>query len=159
MEIEVVRSLFDGYRQWLADHRDPAPEAQGRGAEGLTLVDGLIARLPGAYAAPRGDVLLWIEKGRPVVCGALRELEPRVGELKRISVDPPYRGEGFGAVFVKAMVARARTLGYRALRVDTLASMSAAIKFYGDAGFRPIPAFWPHPVAVARFFELTLDRS
>lgn len=34
--------------------------------------------------------------------------------------------------------------------------MRAAIEFYQEAGFRPIPAYWPNPVAGALFFEKTL---
>lgn len=155
-EIDAVRPLFAAYRRWLAEHRDSAPEAYPRVSEGLALVDGLLASLPGPYAPPRGDVLLWKVAGRIVACGALRELAPHVGEIRRIAVDAPYRGKPFGAIFVRALVDRARTLGFDRLRVDTLASMSAAIEFYQEAGFRPIPAFWAHPAAGARFFERAL---
>ena len=73
------------------------------------------------------------------------ELEPNVGEIKRIYVRPDYRGKGFGHPFVRALIDRARHLGYERLRVDTLPTMQAAIEFYQELGFRPITAFWPHP--------------
>jgi carbonic anhydrase len=47
-------------------------------------------------------------------------------------------------------------LGYERVRVDTLPSMAAAIEFYQEMGFTPIPAYWPHPVTGAYFFELRL---
>lgn len=120
------------------------------------MVDSLIESLPGAYTPPRGDVLLWISEGVPVASGALRALEPQVGEIRRISVEPAYRGKEFGAVFVRDLIDRARTLGFRKIRADALASMTAAIEFYQEAGFRRIPAFWPHPAAGALFFERSL---
>ncbi len=120
---------------------------------GLGLVDRLISELPGAYGPPRGSVLLWFEDDRVVACGALRELEPKVGEIKRIYVRSDYRGKEFGHPFVRALLDRASRLGYDRLRVDTLPTMYAAIEFYQELGFRPIPAFWPHPVAGALFFE------
>lgn len=157
-DLEVVRDLFRSYRAWLADHRDADPADPASAEAGLALVDGLLNGLPGVYGPPRGDVLLWKEGDRVVACGALREIAPGVGELKRISVVPEYRGGEFGALFVATLIERARTLGYSVLRADTLPSMSAAIEFYGEAGFRPIPAYWPHPASGALFFERSLER-
>lgn len=155
-DLDTVRRLFQEYRQWLADHREASASARSRADAGLSIVDGLIAGLPGAYGPPRGEVLLWFEGDNLVACGALRELEPGVGEIKRISVRADHRGKGFGPRFVRALIDRARELKYRRLRVDTLSTMSAAIEFYQELGFRPIPAFWPHPAAGALFFELEI---
>lgn len=155
-DLDTIRRLFQDYRQWLADHRDATPSGQSRAKEGLALVDELIAGLPGTYGPPRGEVLLWFEGASVVACGTLRELEPAVGEIKRIYVRADHRGKGFGPRFVRALIDRARELNYQRLRVDTLASMSAAIEFYQELGFRPIPAFWPHPAAGALFFELRI---
>lgn len=155
-ELEQVRTLFREYRAWVEDHQDTEASAKPRVRSGLALLDDLTAGLPGAYGPPRGDVLLWHEGENLVACGALREIEPTVGELKRIYVRADYRGPVFGPVFVRAMVERGRALGYERLKVDTLASMSAAIDFYKEMGFRPTSAFWPHPAAGALFFERRL---
>ena len=152
-DLDAVRRLFQEYREWLADHQDSAAASKSRVKSGLVLVDRLIAELPGVYGPPRGDVLLWFEDDSVVACGALRELEPKVGEIRRIYVRPDYRGKAFGHPFARALIDRARELGYEKLRVDTLPTMRAAIEFYQELGFRPIPAFWPHPVANALFFE------
>ena len=152
-DLPRVRPLFEAYRQWLSEHGDPDPGARPRVEAGLASVDALVRALPGAYGPPRGDVLLWFLRDEIVACGALREVEPGVGELRRISVAPDYRGTEFGRPFVRALLARARELGYDRLRVDTLPTMRAAIEFYQEAGFTPIPAYWPHPVAGALFFE------
>lgn len=152
-DLDTVRRLFREYRQWLADHQDSSPHAEPKVRSGLALVDHLIAELPGAYGPPRGEILLWFGDGDVVACGALRELEPRVGEIKRIYVRSDYRGKAFGHPFVRALIDRARGLGYQRLKVDTLPTMRAAIEFYQELGFRPVPAFWPHPVAGALFFE------
>ena len=153
-DLEVVRRLFHEYRQWLTDHQDSAPDSQARVRSGLALMDRLIDRLPGAYGPPRGDVLLWFEDGSLVACGALRELEPGTGELKRLYVRADYRGKAFGVPFVRALIDRARELGYESLRSYTLPSMAAAIEFYQELGFQPIAGYWPHPAAGALFFEL-----
>lgn len=153
-----MRPLFRDYRDWLAEHRDPDESARSRVEAGLATIDELIARLPGSYGPPRGDVLLWMEGDEIAACGALRELSPGTAEAKRVSVIPKFRGEEFGRRYVRSLIERARELGYEKLRVDTLSSMKAAIEFYGEAGFRPIPPFWSHPAAGALFFELRLGR-
>jgi ribosomal protein S18 acetylase RimI-like enzyme len=152
-DIETVRRLFQDYRQWLADHRDPAAPTESSAALGLEQIDKQIAELPGAYGPPRGEVILAFSKDAVVACGALRELEPRVGEIKRIYVRADHRGPGFGPRLTRALLDRARALGYERVRVDTLPTMTAAIQFYQEMGFTPIPTYWPHPVPGALFFE------
>lgn len=156
-DLPTVRKLFEDYRRWMTEHRDESPSAAARVSEGLGVVEALVAGLPGAYGPPRGDVLLWFDEGSIVACGALREVEPGIGEIKRIHVRGDYRGMEFGPVFVRAMVDRARELGLRKVRADALASMEAAIRFYQDCGFRPIEPYWPHPAPGARFFEYVID--
>jgi ribosomal protein S18 acetylase RimI-like enzyme len=159
-ELEVVRRLFQEYRQWLADHQAPARAGDSRSGSGLGLVDRLIAGLPGAYGPPRGDVILAFAQNELVACGALRELEPGAGEIKRVHVRADHRGPVFGPRLTGALLDRARELGYERIRVDTLPTMAAAIQFYQDMGFTPISAYWPHPVPGALFFECRLsDRA
>jgi putative acetyltransferase len=153
-DVEVVRRLFQDYRRWLADHRDTAASAGATVKMGLRQIDRQIAELPGGYGPPRGDVILaFAQGGALVACGALRELEPTVGEIKRIYVRTDHRGPGFGPRLTRALLRRARALGYERVRVDTLPTMTAAIQFYQEMGFHPMPAYWPHPVRGALFFE------
>jgi len=151
-EIDTVRRLFREYREWLADHVDAVPPSSATPV-GLAQFDQVIRELPGAYGPPRGDVILAFKDGEIVACGALREWEPKVGEIKRIHVRADHRGPGFGPRLTQALLDRACELGFERVRVDTLPSMTAAIQFYQEMGFRPIPAYWPHPVAGALFFE------
>jgi len=152
-EIDTVRRLFHDYRQWLADHRDTSASAVSSAKIGLGQIDKLIAKLPGAYGPPRGEIILAFAKGEVAACGALRELRSNVGEIKRVYVRADHRGPGFGPRLTRALLNRARELGYERVRVDTLPTMAAAIQFYQEMGFVPIPAYWPHPVPGAIFFE------
>ncbi len=156
-DLAIVRRLFQEYRGWLAHHGTSPAEEVPTLDPGLSLVDRLIAGLPGTYSPPEGDVLLWYHDGTLIACGALRELEPGVGEIKRLYIRPDYRGKTFGLTFVRALMDRARQLGYRKLRADTLPSMQAAIEFYEELGFRRVSAYWPHPAAGALFFERKLE--
>ena len=133
-----------------------AAPVDSKAESGLQIVDKLIAGLPGAYGPPRGDVILAFSDGQVVACGALRELEPKIGEIKRVYVRADHRGPGFGPRLTGAVLDRATELGYERVRVDTTGTMVAAIEFYQEMGFVPIPAFWPHPAPGARFFEYTV---
>jgi ribosomal protein S18 acetylase RimI-like enzyme len=157
-DLTTVHRLFRDYRQWLADHEDPAASDRPGGKAGLELIDQQIVELPGAYGPPRGDVILAFARKAVVACGALRGLEPKVGEIKRIYVRADHRGPGFGPRLTRALLRRARALGYERVRVDTLPTMTAAIQFYQELGFKPIPAYWPHPVPGAWFFEVHLGK-
>jgi ribosomal protein S18 acetylase RimI-like enzyme len=156
-EIETVRRLFQDYRQWIADHRDTEAAADSTVRIGLRQIDQQIAELPGAYGPPRGEIILGLSQGAVVACGALRELEPKIGEIKRVYVRADHRGPGFGPRLTRALLRRARELGYERVRVDTLPTMAAAIQFYQGMGFAPIPAYWPHPVPGALFFEYAIE--
>jgi putative acetyltransferase len=157
-DLATVRRLFQDYRQWLAEHQDTTVSAESRVKTGLGLIDEQIGALPGPYGPPRGDIILAFVRDAVVACGALRELEPKVGEIKRVYVRADHRGPGFGPILTNALLDRARELGYARIRVDTLPSMAAAIQFYQDLGFVPIPSYWPHPVTGALFFEYEVGK-
>ena len=157
-DIDTVRRLFEQYRQWLADHRDPDPSAAPEARAGLAEIDQQIAELPGGYGPPRGEIILAFAQRALVACSALRELERSVGEIKRIYVRADHRGPGFGPRITGALLRRARALGYARVRVDTLPSMTGAVQFYQEMGFVPIPAYWHHPAPGALFFEFRLGR-
>ena len=155
-ELETVRQLLQDYRDWVFEHADPAPGRDSDTPAGVRQIDAEIAALPGGYGPPRGDVVLAFAPNGLAACGALRELEPRLGEMRRVYIRGDHRGPGFGTRFTRVMLDRAAQLGYERVRVDTLPTMSAAIQFYQDAGFKPIPRYWPHPAAGALFFERSL---
>jgi len=152
-DLDLVRRLFQDYRDWLWSHADPASATSARNMAARAAFDGIIGGLPGAYGPPTGDVVLAHLRSNLVACGALRLCESKVAEIKRIYVRPDHQGPGFGPILTGALLERARELGYERVRVDTLPKMSGAIQFYQAMGFKPIPAYWDNPVPGALFFE------
>jgi ribosomal protein S18 acetylase RimI-like enzyme len=67
-----------------------------------------------------------------------------------------FRGLRLGRQLVEAAVARARDLGYRRMRLDTLPSMAIAQALYASLGFREIPPYGHHPIPGTIFMELDL---
>ncbi len=101
--------------------------------------------LPGPYAPPGGELLLAKRGDHVLGCIALKPLEPGVAEIKRLFVRPQARKAGVGKALVESVIATARKLGYRELKLDTLQEMTPAIALYRSFGFAPIPPYGSHP--------------
>jgi ribosomal protein S18 acetylase RimI-like enzyme len=105
-----------------------------RDASATVLVADDDGRLVGAVTvATRGGE--WAEQAVP-------------GEavIRMLVVDPSARGTGAGAALVQACIDQAREDGCRLVRLSTQASMTAAHRLYGRAGFVRTPSYDWSPV-------------
>ena len=117
-----------------------------------------LAGLPGAYAEPRGTIVLARDGATGAGCVALRPLPEDDGacEMKRMYVRPAFQGKGLGRRLGERILADARARGYRVMRLDTIDTMAPAIALYRDLGFRTIPPYRFNPVPGALYFEAEL---
>lgn len=119
-----------------------------------------LATLPGAYAPPRGELLLAISPSagdQALGCVCLRPILPDgCCEMKRLYVSPEGRGRGLGRALVEAVVGVARRMGYRFMRLDTLPTMVEATALYRSIGFRPVEPYYDTPVEGTVFLEREL---
>jgi len=107
---------------------------------------------------PRVAFLVAHVDGEAIGCGAVRELEPGVGEIKRMFVQPAWRRRGLARQLLAALEAHARKLGYVALRLETALGQPEAIGLYRSAGYVDIPPFGEYvgnPVSVCFEKRLT----
>ncbi|MGH9516241.1 MAG: GNAT family N-acetyltransferase [Terriglobales bacterium] len=119
--------------------------------------DQELACLPGDYAPPAGRLLLAISNGQPAGCVALHKLAPEICEMKRLYLRPQFRGRGLGRELAETVIAEARQIGYKYLRLDTVEPvMKTAVEMYRQLGFRGIPPYRPNPIAGALYMELQL---
>ena len=118
--------------------------------------DHELAALPGRYAPPRGAIVLAFVGNALAGCLAMRPLEGGRCEMKRMFVRPSFHGRGLGRRLGEAILARARTAGYTAMRLDTVASMQPALKLYASLGFEDIAPYTENPIQGARFLEVDL---
>jgi carbonic anhydrase len=148
-ELEQVRQFFRNYAAWL----------------GVDLCfqnfDEEMATLPGRYAAPEGRLYYATvsENGekRGAGCVGIRQLSDGVCELKRLYVDPEFRGLGVGRDLALAAIRDARRIGYRKILLDTLPAMRIAVKLYRELGFTEAPAYYQTPVEGTQFLALDLE--
>jgi len=112
--------------------------------------------LPGEYAMPTGRLILAKHEREYVGCVGLRRFEGDICEMKRLYVRPEHRGRGIGRGLAERIIAEARKIGYRTMRLDTISDMIEAISLYRSLGFTEIPPYRPNPIKGARYFELKL---
>jgi ribosomal protein S18 acetylase RimI-like enzyme len=119
--------------------------------------DKELAGLPGDYAPPEGRLLLAEGDGELVGCVALHALEAGVCEMKRLYLRPQFRGKGLGRVLADRIIAEARQIGYRRMRLDTVEPvMKDAVGMYRKLGFKEIAPYCSNPIAGALYMELEL---
>jgi GNAT superfamily N-acetyltransferase len=142
--VREARALFEEYAAGLAVDLS----FQGFADE--------LSGLPGAYAPPRGALLLALEPEGVLGCVALRAMDEETAEMKRLFLRSGARGRGLGRRLAEAVLDEARRIGYRRIRLDTLPGMDSAQALYLSLGFHEIPAYRYNPVAGTRYLELDL---
>lgn len=114
------------------------------------------AELPGKYAEPDGCILLAIVDGGVAGCAALRRVDGRSCELKRVYVRPAARGMDLGRQLVQRMLEVARQAGYARMCLDVLPEFVAAQRLYESLGFVPAEPVSFNPVPGTKFLALAL---
>lgn len=145
-DLDTARTLFREYAESLdfdLDFQDFEAEMQA---------------LPGPYAAPTGAILLAEADGDAAGVVAVKPLdEDGVCEMKRLYVRPGYRRQGIGHALAQAVIDVAEDLGYDVMRLDTVASMTAARSLYRSLGFERRDAYYHNPLPGAVYMEKSLN--
>jgi ribosomal protein S18 acetylase RimI-like enzyme len=119
--------------------------------------DKELAKLPGDYAPPHGRLLLAEFEGEMAGCIALHKLEDDICEMKRLYLRPHFRGKGLGRALANRIIAEARQMGYRRMRLDTVEPvMKDAVSMYRRLGFKEIAPYCENPIPGALYMELQL---
>lgn len=108
------------------------------------------------YHKPSGGLLLVFYDDQPVGCAGIRRLDDHTAELKRMYVKDDYRGLKIGVALLQRSIDLAKALGYKKLRLDTLANMTKAQQLYQSFGFYEIDAYRYNPLAGTIYMERDL---
>lgn len=108
------------------------------------------------YNKPKGALLLAYKGEIAIACAGIRELDSETAELKRMYVQPEFRGYHIGQKLLELSVEIAKELNYIKIRLDTLPSMTQAQKLYRAFGFFEIPSYRFNPVEGTVYMEKKL---
>lgn len=95
---------------------------------------------PAEFAGPRGRFLIAYDGAVPVGCGGIR-LAEGVAEIKRMYVDPAYRGRGIARALLAALEDAAADAGCSDIRLETGTAQPEALALYASSGYERIPPY------------------
>lgn len=118
-------------------------------------------KVPTAALAVDHATVLWTglamtDDGVPAGHVALRGLDGGV-EVKRMIVDPAFRGAGVARLLLEAAHAQARALGHRRVLLQTGDRQPDAVRVYERAGYTRVPIYPPYesvPFSICMVLDL-----
>ncbi|MBS3650381.1 MarR family transcriptional regulator [Pseudaminobacter sp. 19-2017] len=115
--------------------------------EGGFALDGGNPFDPGDAIPPSGWFVLARLQGEAVGCGALKRLDVRTGEIKRVWVSPKVRGLGLAERIMGRLECVARNAGFTTLKLDTNRVLTEAHALYRKLGYRETERYNDNPYA------------
>ncbi|MGK4566851.1 GNAT family N-acetyltransferase [Flavobacterium sp. 3HN19-14] len=91
------------------------------------------------YALPH--CLVAYESGKAVATGAIRELDAKTTEVKRMFVQPEFRGKGIAIQVLAELEKWAAELGYEKCMLETGINQPEAIALYKKCNYKIIPNY------------------
>ena len=112
--------------------------SQLKGAESCFVsFDRELSDLDSFYAG--GLLLVGYENGYPVGSLAVKRIDKRTGEAKRLYIKPDHRGKGYSRIMLNAMLDKCRDSGIEEIRLSTKPSvMPVAYELYKKMGFTQV---------------------
>jgi GNAT superfamily N-acetyltransferase len=96
---------------------------------------------PHELAPPAGVFLVAWDGSAPVGCAALKRLDDRTGEVKRLHVADSARRRGAGRALMLRLETEGRARGYERLRLDIGDRQPEAMALYRGLGYAEIPDY------------------
>ena len=90
------------------------------------------------------DVALAFVDGEAAGCAGLKRHSETDGEVKRLWVEPAFRGRRIASGLMDRIEEKARQAGFRRLILQTRPAMADAVRLYESRGYRLIPNYPPY---------------
>ena len=143
-EYRVAADLFQEYANWLGIDL------------GFQKFEDELLSLQTMYGPNHGTIILCKSDNEYIACVAVRPIDDKTAELKRMYVKPDFHRKGIGEELLRLSLAFAKKAGYEKARLDTLNTMLPAMNLYKKNGFLEIPAYYFNPEPTAVYFEKSL---
>ena len=93
--------------------------------------------IPAVYDNQRGIFLVMLHGDKVIGMGALKQINKKVCELKRMFFAKEYRGKGLGTLMTQKLIDQAKELGYKkiVLEVYNPSTSVGAVALYKKLGF------------------------
>jgi ribosomal protein S18 acetylase RimI-like enzyme len=144
-DIEEIKLLF---REYMAELKGIDLSFQG--------FENELNSLPGYYSAPNGCLLIARFNETVAGCIALRKITDEICEMKRLFVKPEFRNYKIGKLLIDGIILEATSIGYQEMYLDSLPTMSKAIKLYESLGFQRINPYYFNPIEGTIYMSLKL---
>ncbi len=87
------------------------------------------------------NVVVYYEENEPIACGAFKEWQPSIAEIKRMFVKPEHRSKGIASIILKELEYWATEMGYTACVLETGIKQPEAIRLYTKNNYVITPNF------------------
>ena len=159
VEAEHAKLLVREYLGWLNDRLKRQYDMQFD-ADAMVVSD-ITDR--DKFFPPNGRFYLILCGGEAAGIGCLKKLAEGVGEIQRMYVSAEFRGRGIGRAIAERLVADAKQIGYKTLRLESLKFLDSAHALYRSLGFRTINPYagnsmesYQEPGQLANYYSITV---
>lgn len=148
---DEVKSLFTEYTDFLVNG-----DKEFKKYLEIQKYDHEVENLEEKYGLPQGRLYVAYSENKVVGCIALRPLNDRQCEMKRLYVRPEFRNNGIAKMLVEKVVSDAKGIGYSEMLLDTLPFLQVAIEMYKKMGFYEIDCYNDSPLDNTIYMKLDL---
>lgn len=160
MSIELSNGLKhrEDVKQLFREYTDMLISNDNNFANYLNLqnYDDELENLEVKYGLPFGRLYLIYYNKELAGCIALRKINSKLCEMKRLYIWSQFRSKGLGTHLVKKIISDATEIGYSAILLDTLPFLQDAIKLYKNFGFYEIESYNNSPMDNLIYLRLDL---
>jgi ribosomal protein S18 acetylase RimI-like enzyme len=132
-EISMAKELIIEYVKWLNHDLQ------------FQNIDEELDNFPEKYKEPEGTFIIAKDNDNVVGCVAIKKLDNKICEMKRLFVKDEYKKNGIGKKLVEKIIEESKIKKYERMRLDTLSTMEAALNLYRKNGFHEIEPYYNNP--------------
>jgi len=137
-DLDDVRKLWEAYLTWGNNEMQSLYGVHPHDPEIAVEQDIFLIN---KFLPPNGRLILAIYENKVCGLGSLKSINPDIGEIKRMYVDPSFRKIGAGRAILQSLITAAKETGYKKVRLDSPKFMEAAHALYRSFGFTDIPVY------------------